>query len=90
MHKDLSSRAMSDGIIRSGMILITVWTLYYATPSGFELPIQVVISGFIASNLISVFENLAKMDIVIPASVTKYLRAFKDDKGDDQNDSNTK
>lgn len=78
MNKDLSSRTMKDGITRNGSVLLVVWTLHFITPEDFYIPMSIIITGFIASNLISIFENLHGMGVEIPYSILEKLRDFND------------
>lgn len=75
---DLSSRAMKEGLIKNGSVLLVVWVLYFIMPPDFDIPMDVITSGFVASHLISVFENLYKIGARLPKNMIKRLREYEE------------
>lgn len=65
---------MKHGVVKNGTIILVLWTLSYFTPENFEIPINLVISGFVISNFISLFENMSEMGIDIPNVIKDKLK----------------
>lgn len=72
---------MKNGFIKNGSLILVVWTIYLVAPDDFILPVSIVVSGFIASTLVSIFENMDGMGIKIPKKIEDKL-----DKGEDNDE----
>lgn len=76
VQRDISSREMKNGIVRSGSILLVVWTLYWCVPEDFYIALNFILTGFISSNMISIFENLHGIGVKVPFGIVEKLRLF--------------
>lgn len=74
----LESRASLKGLFRKGGILLMVFiSVQLDKVTGMELIRNAVVTGFIASEGISIIENLGLMGLPMPAIIVKALDTLK-------------
>lgn len=74
----LESRASLKGLFRKGGILLMVFiAVQLDKVTGMELIRNAVVTGFIASEGISIIENLGLMGLPMPAIIVKALDTLK-------------
>ena len=74
----LESRASLKGLFRKGGILLMVFmAVQLDKVTGMEIIRNAVVTGFIASEGISIVENLGLMGLPMPTVITKALDALK-------------
>lgn len=74
----LESRAALKGLFRKGGILVIVYmAVQLEKVTGMEIIRNAVVTGFIASEGISIVENLGLMGLPMPSIIVKALDALK-------------
>lgn len=74
----LESRASLKGLFRKGgMLLMVFMAVQLDKVTGMEIIRNAVVTGFIASEGISIVENLGLMGLPMPTIITKALDALK-------------
>jgi len=69
---------MKYGLIRNGTLILVLWTGVALAPESASQYVNIVVYGFIVSNLISIAENLGEAGVPIPTNITKYLKALQE------------
>lgn len=85
--QNLNSKLMREGIVSHSIIAILIVLLNFSLHSKVDEQTHNLLStifnlsfaGFMTSYLLSIFENLVKMNVKVPKSLSKYLKGLEDD-----------
>lgn len=78
----LNSRKLTNGVIKNGSLMLSVWVLYIYLPDSLDFPVTAVIYALQLGQIISIFENLGLMGVKLPAKVEGILKQLKEDDDD--------
>lgn len=78
---ELNSRKLTNGVIKNGSLMLTVWVLYLYLPENFDLPATTVIYALTLGQIVSVFENLGLMGVKLPAQLEGILKQLNNKNG---------
>ncbi|NBK99092.1 MAG: holin [Erysipelotrichia bacterium] len=84
INSKLSSSKMKNGLIKNTLLVVVIESINYFTPPDFVNYLNIGISGFIATQVISIFENLGEMGVEIPTSMKKILESLNEDEKDEK------
>lgn len=78
----LNSRKLTNGVIKNGSLMLTVWIFYIYLPDSLDFPVTAVIYALQLGQIVSIFENLGLMGVKLPAEVEGILKQLKEDDDD--------
>lgn len=78
----LNSRKLTNGVIKNGSLMITVWIFYMYLPDNLDFPVTAVIYALQLGQIVSIFENLGLMGVQLPPKVEGILKQLKEDEDD--------
>lgn len=78
----LNSRKLTNGVIKNGSLMLTVWVFYIYLPDNLDFPVTAVIYALQLGQIVSIFENLGLMGVKLPSKVEGILKQLKEDDDD--------
>lgn len=78
----LNSRKLTNGVIKNGSLMLSVWVFYIYLPDSLDFPVTAVIYALQLGQIVSVFENLGLIGVKLPAGVEGILKQLKEDDDD--------
>lgn len=78
----LNSRKLTNGVIKNGSLMLSVWVFYIYLPDSLDFPVTAVIYALQLGQIVSIFENLGLMGVNLPPKVEGILKQLKEDDDD--------
>lgn len=74
----LNSRKLTNGVIKNGSLMLTVWVFYIYLPDSLDFPVTAVIYALQLGQIVSIFENLGLMGVTLPSKIEGILKQLKE------------